>query len=316
MGRAKRVLQNPRYLWFFGLLSAALWGSATACVKLGFSLFGIDSNDIPSQIVLAGVRFSIAGVLGFTFYSLTGKQAMLPRGKTQWKHVCIVALTQILLDYGLYYAGVAKAAGTAAGIINGMGTFFTILIAVYLYRTESMTRIKTLACLFGFAGLVVMNLPAFTGKLSFGFLGEGILLVSQVVAGWCHNITKGYSRTDSPALLCTWQFILGGPMLLIAGLLCGGSFPVLRGAALADLLYLSFTSVAAFSLWDYLMQAHPVSKVSLYNLANPLFCLLFCALLLGEKEAVFRWTTLLALLLTALGIYLANGGRLKEKRPQ
>lgn len=52
-----------------GMLTAAilanlLWGSAAPCIKLGYRYFAIAGEDIMSQILFAGVRFTLAGKIG------------------------------------------------------------------------------------------------------------------------------------------------------------------------------------------------------------------------------------------------------------
>ena len=58
-----------------GVLAAAitanlLWGSAAPCIKLGYRYFAIASEDVMSQILFAGVRFTLAGILTILLGSL------------------------------------------------------------------------------------------------------------------------------------------------------------------------------------------------------------------------------------------------------
>ena len=55
-----------------------LWGSAIPTIKTGYRLLQVDSADTASQIVFAGVRFTLAGLLVLLFTSLKEKKAMLP----------------------------------------------------------------------------------------------------------------------------------------------------------------------------------------------------------------------------------------------
>ena len=40
-----------------------LWGSAFPCIKIGYHLFQVSANDSASQILFAGTRFTLAGIL-------------------------------------------------------------------------------------------------------------------------------------------------------------------------------------------------------------------------------------------------------------
>ena len=45
------------------LVCCALWGSAFPCIKIGYGLFGIPAHDSASQLLFAGLRFTLAGML-------------------------------------------------------------------------------------------------------------------------------------------------------------------------------------------------------------------------------------------------------------
>lgn len=45
------------------LVCCALWGSAFPCIKIGYALFGIPAHDSTSQLLFAGLRFTLAGML-------------------------------------------------------------------------------------------------------------------------------------------------------------------------------------------------------------------------------------------------------------
>ena len=45
-----------------------LWGSAIPVIKTGYQILAVDSADTASQIVFAGVRFTLAGILVLVLY--------------------------------------------------------------------------------------------------------------------------------------------------------------------------------------------------------------------------------------------------------
>ena len=55
-----------------------LWGSAIPVIKTGYHLLQVDSSDTASQIVFAGIRFTLAGILVLIFASIREKKVMLP----------------------------------------------------------------------------------------------------------------------------------------------------------------------------------------------------------------------------------------------
>ena len=56
-------MQKTVVVWFGALLCCLLWGSAFPCIKIGYRLFEVDAADTASQILFAGCRFTLAGIL-------------------------------------------------------------------------------------------------------------------------------------------------------------------------------------------------------------------------------------------------------------
>ena len=50
-------------VWLGAMLCCLLWGSAFPCIKIGYELWSIESTDTASQILFAGMRFVLAGIL-------------------------------------------------------------------------------------------------------------------------------------------------------------------------------------------------------------------------------------------------------------
>lgn len=306
MEKKQSLLERRDTFWIFALLCAALWGSATVCNKVAFGYFAIESADTANQILFAGVRFTLAGLMAVAFFSLTGRKFLFPSYPGEWKHSFVLALEQVAVLYGVFNIGVAHASGVMSVMVNATCTFFTILLAAVPFRFERLTAGKLFACLLGFSAIAVMNIGGFKSGIRFSFAGEGLLIIAQLLSGLGHNITRVYTKKDSPVVLCAWQFLMGGPLLIVVGKLMGGKLVSSSPLGWLVMGYLAFVAIAAFTMWDILLQHHPVSKVSIFSMANPVFGVLFSALLLGETAAAFRPVTLLALLMVAGGIVIVN----------
>lgn len=57
-----------------------LWGSAIPVIKTGYRILAVDSADTASQIVFAGIRFALAGILVLLFASFREKKSC-PSGR-------------------------------------------------------------------------------------------------------------------------------------------------------------------------------------------------------------------------------------------
>ena len=63
MNTSSSILTKPIIVCLLASVCCALWGSAYPCVKLGYGLFGIDTQHTPSILLFAGMRFFLAGIL-------------------------------------------------------------------------------------------------------------------------------------------------------------------------------------------------------------------------------------------------------------
>lgn len=308
--RAERFFTKPLVVALCAVFCCVLWGSAFPCVKIGYNLFGIDKTHAPSLMLFAGVRFSLAGLLVIAFGSVQKKRLLTPKPRNIWR-VLVVALFQTCLQYTFFYIGLANVSGVKSSVLNGLGVFFTILIACFVFRTEKFNLVKLLGCVLGFGGVILINLG---GDFSFTFslVGEGFLIFSGLSSATAAGFVKIFSRKEDTTALCGYQFLIGGIVLSAIGLCFGGKITQISVGAAFMLLYLAFLSACAFTLQGFLLKYNPVSKVAVYKSSNPLFGAVFSAIILGESEQLLSVFTLIAIILVCLGIFVIN--KFGEKR--
>lgn len=281
-----------------------LWGSAFPCIKLGYELFRIDSEDVMSQILFAGLRFALAGVLVIIFRSLSEKKFLRPTPGSG-KHILMLALTQTVIQYSFFYTGLSKTAAFKASIISPTNVFFAILFSSLFLGLEKLTARKALGCIIGFAGVILINL----GKANAGgfhFNGEGFLIISTASYAFSSILIKRFSQEMNPVMLSGYQFFLGGTIMILASLCLGGQLTVVPPAGAALLLYLAFVSAAAYTIWSLLLQRHDISRITIYSFTNPIFGVLLSTILLGEGSRFNPVRCIASLALVGIGILAVN----------
>ncbi len=292
-----------------GILTAAitanlLWGSAAPCIKLGYRYFHISGEDVMSQILFAGVRFTLAGVLTVLLGSLLRRRILLPK-RGSGGMILMLALMQTVIQYTFFYIGLSHAPGFKGSIISPTSTFFALLIAALVFRQEKLTAKKLLGCLIGFTGVVLVSM---TGRLEGGARldGEGFLVLAAASYGCSSVLIKRCSEREDPVVLSGWQFILGGALMTAAALLGGGRLHASSAYAWPLMFYLGFLSAVAYTLWSLLLQRHPVSHIMVYTFLNPVFGVFLSALLLDEVRGLNLPRCLLAMALVCLGVWIVN----------
>lgn len=307
--KEQHLLQRNCIVVALALLCCFLWGSAFPSIKIGYQLFQIGTEATASQILFAGIRFTLAGLLVVVIYSIASRKLIFPK-KGSWKMIGLVAMLQTVMQYFFFYIGLAHTTGVKASIIEGAHVFIAIIFACLLFRQEKMTKAKGLGCIIGFTGVVLINLTD-SSQLAGGFClnGEGFLLIACVAYALSSIFIKIFSEKESPVVISGYQFLLGGLIMMLAGGIMGGEIHPSGGAAYVLLLYLAMISAIAYSVWGVLLKYNPVSRISIFGFSNPIFGVILSAVVLREAASIPWAQSLAALTLVSAGIFLVN----KEK---
>jgi drug/metabolite transporter (DMT)-like permease len=290
-------------------LCCLLWGSAYPAIKNGYALFGIAANDIPSKLVFAGWRFLFAGLLLLVFAAASRKAIFALSGRN-FGRASLLGLTQTSLQYVFFYVGLAYATGVKSSIMNATGTFFSVLLAHFIYKNDRLSFNKVLGCVIGFAGVMVVNFSA--GLLSFAvtLLGEGFVVIAAFVLSAASIYGKKISQEVDSVVLTGWQLGIGGAALLIAGFATGGHLGAWSWKASLLMVYMVLLSSAAFTLWTILLKYNRVSMITVFNFMVPIFGTVLSAVFLDES--FLEWKNGVALVLVCWGIWLVTR---EEKAP-
>lgn len=300
-----KYLRKTGIVCLLACVSCFFWGSAFPGVKIGYEWFDIGSGETAAQILFAGCRFFLAGILVILFGSFMRKKLLRPKG-LQWRHAAVIALFQTILQYVLFYIGLAHTAGTKASIIVGANVFIAILTASLIFHQEKLTKEKFIGCIVGFAGVVLINLTPGGFSLHVSFQGEGLVLLSTVAYAFSSVIMKDYSKKDDPIMLSGYQFLIGGLTMISVGFLMGGRLTIPSAGAFCMLFYLGFASAMAYTIWSQLLKYNPVSKVAVFCFMTPVFGVILSAVLLNETEQISAVQGVGALFLITLGIFISH----------
>lgn len=303
--KKQNLLQNNLVVCLLAGVCCFLWGSAFPCIKIGYQLFTISSTDTASQILFAGIRFLLAGILAIIFGSIGRRRIILP-GRRAIPHIFLLCLLQTVLQYVLFYIGLARTAGVKSSIIEAANVFIAIFVSCLFFHQEKITGRKLIGCFIGFLGVILINLNNGAIDTSVSFFGEGFILLSTIAYAFSSVLLKYFSKEDDPVMLSGYQFACGGIIMIACALPSGGRITSLQPGALPMLFYLACISAIAYSIWGILLKYNPLSRVAVYGFMNPVFGVILSALWLGESNQAFGWNAGIALVLVCLGIFIVN----------
>ena len=259
--------------------------------------------DLASTILFAGIRFALAGILTVVIYSVARRRVLLPK-RDSLGIIAIVSVFQTMVQYFFFYVGLANTTGAKGTILSGSSSFFAILISCLVFRQEKLTVKKVVACLVGFAGIIAVNLNGL--DFSMNLLGDAFVLFSGVSLGISSVLIKRFSSREDPVVISGYQFILGGTVMALVGLIFGGRIDLSNPVGILVLLYLSALSAVAYALWGVLLKHNPVSRVTIFSFMTPVFGVILTKLMLPDESDVHILNLLISLVLVALGVFLLN----------
>lgn len=241
----------------------------------------------------------IAGLFVICGYSVISKRVVHPKKKSV-KGVVLISWFQTVLQYALLYIGLLYTTSVKGAILKSTDVFLVALIASLIFKQEKLTAKKLIACVIGFAGIIVMNLDGLS--LNISPLGDGLVVLAILFYSFGAVITKQVAQGEDPLALSGYQMALGGGVMLLGGLLLGGEMDFF--GILPIMLGLSAIYAVSYSLWTVLLKYNSASAVTIYGFMTPVFGVIFSALLLSEEGGVKPVSLALALGLVCFGIIL------------
>ena len=294
------------------ILCNMLWGSAIPFINLGYRLFAIPAGATATQILFAGCRFFLAGLLTILFTSIPQRKIVRPK-KENLHMVIVLALLQTTMQYLFFYIGVANTPSVKGAIIQGLNAFVAILVACYLFRSEKMNSLKWIGGVLGVMGIVVVNLDGSSLGGAMTLKGEGFLLISMFAGACSSGAIKYFSQRENPVALSGWQFMLGGAIMAAAGFAMGGRLSPASIGAPFVLLYLAALSAVAYTLWSVLLKHNPVSRIAVFMFLQPIFGVMLSLILYPETQVpLLRYGA--ALILVCLSIVVVGRGQLEKQK--
>jgi len=271
-----------------------IWGSTYFAIAIGVQSW--------PPLIMAGVRFTSAGVILLTILLLRGHK--LPPLRPML-NAAIVGLLLLAIGNGL--VTVAEHQHVPSGIAAVMAAtvpLFTLCIS-RLFGMKAR-KIEWLGITIGLIGIILLNSG---GNLSGN--PSGALLVLLASLSWAFGSVYG-SRIVLPVGLMAGaiEMLAAGLLLLIVALLSGERLETLPDTAgLLAVSYLAvFGSIIAISAYMFLIRNVSPALATSYAYVNPVIAVLLGTGFGGEYLSSREWLALgviiFAVVLVTLGKYL------------
>jgi len=301
------IFQRPIWVAALAFTAAFVWGWAYPLIKLGFQEFHITTDMTGSKMLFAGIRFCISGIIilavaKYLHRDFTIKHPSL-LGGLGW--AILYALLNTTFHYAFFYIGLSYSQGARAAILNSMSVFTVVILACIFFKSDKMSSRKILGCVIGIMGILALNLGG-EDSGRFTLLGDGMIILNALCSAFASLMTRGLGKRVDVFVGTGYSLALGGALLIIPGLLMGGTLPCITPLGIVYLLLLIGISTIGFTLYNKLLTCNPVGKVAIYNSLIPAIGAISSCVCLSEP---FYWKYLIAGGLATIGIYIINKGK-------
>jgi drug/metabolite transporter (DMT)-like permease len=266
-----------RVIVAFALLYV-FWGSTYLAIRAAV-------EHIP-PVLMAGVRFSIAGSLMLGFCRLTGRRVAVGRGQIARLALLgflLLAVSNAMLAWSELYVPT----GLAALLVAVVPIWFLLVERFLLPAPPRLTLSGVSGVGLGLAGMIVLLWPklAATHALGGWELAACLnLLASSFCWAFASVLSKRWHLDVDPLVASGWQMTWAGAIDTLAGLALGQHHRAeWNGAAIAAVLYLVvFGSWVGYSAYIWLLGHVPTAQVATYAYVNPIVAVFLGWLVRGE----------------------------------
>lgn len=304
------MLKNKKFAILATIFAMVLWGSAIPTIKTTYMELNIGRSDTGSQILIAGIRFFLAGLLGLVYYKKFSKEKS-EKENISFKYIVILSLIQTSIQYMIYYIALSNTQGVKASIIQASNSFIVVILSFFLLPNEKIHPNTILAIILGTLGIVVVNGGFSNMGSEFNPLGEGLILISTTFNALSSIYVRKYGQNQDQFFATAAQFILGSIPLIIIGLIMNDKTLAFTPKSVILLAYGAFISATAYVIWNQVLKIYSANEMGMYKLFIPIFGSVFSVMFLGEN---FTLNLLIGLILVMLGSVILNVGKKKKVR--
>lgn len=231
-------------------------------------------------MTVAWGRVGLGAVGCWIYVFATGRQWRFP--PVILLQFAFLGLVNFAFPFAIYPLSQEAISSGAAGIINAL-TPITIVIASHFWAGgERATYLKTVGVLLGFAGIVVMALPALQAGQGSEFMGLMIAVLAPISYAIAVNFIRRFKEIDS-ATISALSLTFAAIMLTPAALMVEGR-PVIKNVE----TWLAFGMIgfvltsASFILLFWLIPRIGGTNASIVTFVAPISAILLGVVFLGE----------------------------------
>jgi drug/metabolite transporter (DMT)-like permease len=255
-----------------------VWGSTFLAIRVGV-------REVP-PLILAAIRFSIAGLALYAWISARGEAQPTAR---EWRSASLLGLIIFVFDYGLLFWSEQRVPSGVAAVMLATIPVFMALSEIIILRTQRLTIRLVVALLIGIFGVAILMAHSLNlGGAPVDKIGALALIFASISWSIASILSRKIPLPQSKLMSSAAQMLTGGILLTILAAALGDFHnfhpATVSRAVWFSLLYLIVAgSIIGFTAYVWLLHHESPTKVGTYAYVNPIVAVLVGYFLGGEE---------------------------------
>jgi drug/metabolite transporter (DMT)-like permease len=251
-----------------------IWGSSFLWIKIAV-------DELPAATVVAH-RLTIGFACMLVFMAARGVR--LPRGREELLALAVMGALNAALPYLLITWGEEVVDSATAAVLNSLTPIFSLVLAGLVLRTETVTFLRVLGLLVGFAGAALLATREFELRDDpAGLIGAGAVVLAAlsyaVAASYARHRMKVTHRYVVSAGTMLFGALFTWPLALLAD---GVRLPTQPDTILAVVWLGAMGAFVAYLLYFFLIAELGATLASMVTYVFPVVGLVLGVLVLDE----------------------------------
>lgn len=257
------------------ILLGLIWGSSFLWIKIG-----VEEMD-PATLV--AYRISIGAVAMLIYLRLSGE--WLPWNARELAPMAVLGMVATALPFFLITWGEVYIDSGTAAVLNSLTPIFSMILAGLVLRTESVTLVRVIGLVTGFAGAALLASREFALRGdALALFGTGAVTVAAISYAFGASISKAMVHGTSRNVVAAGNLAFGAVYIWIFTLLTGSELrPPSQLDSIIALLWLGLLgSFLAFVLLYFLIANLEATVASMVTYLFPVVGVALGVIFLNE----------------------------------
>jgi drug/metabolite transporter (DMT)-like permease len=228
------------------ILLGLIWGSSFLWIKIG-----VEEMD-PATLV--AYRISLGALAMLAYVRLTGEK--LPRTLGELAPLAVLGMIATALPFFLITWGEQYIDSGTAAVLNSLTPIFSLIVAGLILRTESVTLVRVIGLVTGFAGAAVLASREFALRGdALALFGTGAVAVAALSYALGTSVSKAMVHGTPRNVVAAGNLTFGAVYIWVFALLSGANpSPPTQPDSIIAILWLGLLgSFLAFVLLYFLI---------------------------------------------------------------